>query len=77
MALYSRRNKEESRLTDEVYAVIQRHGSVPIPKGILTRETGHDSRSVLAALELLEEEEKIVITAKKRPEDKKDPITAS
>jgi hypothetical protein len=62
MAFFSRQNAEQSRLTDEVYGVIVRHGSVMQGAGVLSKETHLDTRSILAALDLLEEEGKIVRT---------------
>jgi hypothetical protein len=62
MGFYSRQNAEQSRLTDEVYAVIQRHNSLVLGTGVLTQETEQDQRSILAALDLLVEEGKVTIT---------------
>lgn len=62
MGLYSRQNAEQSRLTDEVYAVIRRHNSLVLGTGVLTKEIKQDQRSILAALDLLVEEAKITIT---------------
>jgi hypothetical protein len=62
MAFFSRKNAEQSRITDEVYKVLARHGSVMQGAGVLSKETNLDTRSILAALDLLEEEGKIVRT---------------
>jgi hypothetical protein len=59
MGFYTRQNTEQSKLTDEVYAVILRHQGVVLGKGLLSEETKQDARSILAALELLAEEGKI------------------
>jgi hypothetical protein len=59
MGFYTRHNAEQSKLTDEVYAVILRHEGLVLGKGLLTKETKQDARSILAALELLAEEGKI------------------
>jgi hypothetical protein len=62
MAHYSRTNKDHSELADRVFAIMQRDAGadgVVSLKGQLTRETGMDLKSVLAALELLYEEGKI------------------
>jgi hypothetical protein len=63
VGFYSRQNAEQSRLTDEVYAVIQRYKSVDL-NGRLTEETKQGARSILAALDLLVEEGKIEIIVK-------------
>jgi hypothetical protein len=62
MGFYSRNNEEQSRLTDEVYAAIQRCKGVVLGDGHLSAETKQEPRSIYAALELLEEEGKITIT---------------
>lgn len=61
MGFYSRQNTEQSRLTDEVYAVIQRHNGVVLGDGQLTKETKQDARSILAAIVLRADEKKIRI----------------
>ena len=58
--MFSRSNPDQSRITDQVYAVIERHGSVMQGAGVLSEETNLDTRSILAALDLLEQEGKIV-----------------
>lgn len=67
MGHYSRTNKNDSELTDRVFAIMQRdagpNGIISL-KGQLTGETGADSKSVLAALELLLEEGKIRLVPK-------------
>ena len=68
MGFYSRQNAEQSRLTDEVYAVILRHNGVVLGDGRLTKETKQDARSILAAIELLAEEEKIRIETRPKNE---------
>jgi hypothetical protein len=68
MGFYSRQNAEQSRLTDEVYAVIERHHGVVLGDGRLTKETKQDARSILAAIELLVEEEKIRIESSPKKE---------
>jgi hypothetical protein len=67
MGPYSRQSAEESNLSDEVYAVIEHHRVVVLGDGRLTYETKQDTRSILAALALLEEERKITIT--RNPKD--------
>jgi hypothetical protein len=62
MAHFSRTNANHSELADRVFAIMQRDAGsdgVVSLKGHLTRETGSDLKSVLAALELLFEERKI------------------
>ena len=62
MAHYSRTNKDHSELADKVFAIMKRDAgadSVVSLTGQLTRETGKDLKSILAALELLHEEGKI------------------
>jgi hypothetical protein len=61
MGFYTRKNAEQSALTDEAYAVVLRHNGVVLGKGLLAEETRQDARSVLAALELLAKEGKIRI----------------
>jgi hypothetical protein len=61
MGFYSRNNEEQSRLTDEVYAAIQRCKGPVLGDGHLSAETKQNPRSIYAALELLEEEGKITI----------------
>jgi hypothetical protein len=61
MGFYSRNNEEQSRLTDEVYAAIQRCKGMVLGDGHLSAETKQEPRSIYAALELLEEEGKITI----------------
>jgi putative IMPACT (imprinted ancient) family translation regulator len=68
MGFYSRQNVEQSRLTDEVYAVIQRHDGVVLGDGRLTKETKQEARSILAAIELLAEEKKIRIETSPKEE---------
>ena len=58
--MFSRSNPDHSRITDQVYAVIARHGSVMQGAGVLSKETNLDTRSILVALDLLEQEGKIV-----------------
>jgi hypothetical protein len=69
MGFYSRQDAEQSRLTDEVYAVIQRYDGLVLGDGRRTTETNQDARSILAALDLLAEEGKIRIetTPKSEP----------
>jgi hypothetical protein len=67
MAHHSRTNRDHSELADKVLAIMKRDvgpdGVVSLT-GQLTRETGSDLKSVLAALELLHEEGKIRWVAK-------------
>jgi hypothetical protein len=69
VTFFSRQDAEESRITDQVHEVIKRHGSVMQGAGVLSKETNLDTRDILAALDLLEEEGKIVrtITPKDAP----------
>jgi hypothetical protein len=60
--MFSRRNPEHSQMTDQVHAVIKRHGTVLQGAGVLSTETNLDVRDILAALDLLEEEGKITRT---------------
>ena len=68
----SRENAEQSRIVDEVYAVIARHGIVRDRSGVLSAETKLEARDILAALELLLDEGKIVRTA--APKDEPPPF---
>ena len=58
--MFSRSNRDHSRIIDQVYAVIERHGSVMQGAGVLSEETNLDTRPILAALDLLEQEGKVV-----------------
>jgi hypothetical protein len=64
--MFSRSNAEQSRITDQVWAVVERHGGAVLGDGLLTRETDLDARSILAALDLLTKEGKIRITVSPR-----------
>jgi hypothetical protein len=62
MGFFSRQNAEQSSITDQVHDVIKRLGTVTQGAGVLSKETNLDARDILAALDLLEEEGKIVRT---------------
>ena len=68
VAFFSRVNERQSQLTDELFAVIEHHGSVVLGDGRLTKETSLDARSILAAVELLAEEGKIIIETRPNEE---------
>jgi transcription initiation factor IIE alpha subunit len=62
MTYYSRLNMEQSDQADKVYEVIKKHGSMILGDGTLLKETGLDVHSVLAVIELLSEEGKVIVT---------------
>ena len=62
MAYYSRLSMEQSRQADKVHEVIRKHGSLTLGDGTLSKETGLDVRAILAAIELLSEEGKLIVT---------------
>lgn len=53
---------EQSGQADKVHEVIRRHGSLTLGDGTLSKETGLDIRAILAAIELLSEEGKLIVT---------------
>jgi hypothetical protein len=62
MPYYSRLNMGQSDQANKVHEVIKKHGTLTLGDGTLTKETGLDCRSILAAIELLSEEGKLVVT---------------
>jgi hypothetical protein len=58
--MFSRSSPEHSRITDQEYAVIARHGSVMQGAGVLSKKPISTPRTILVALDLLEQEGKIV-----------------
>lgn len=65
--MFSRNNGEQSRITDQVLAVIEKHGGALLGNGLLTKETELDARSILAALDLLSKEGKVrIVLTRKR-----------
>ena len=62
MTLFSRWNAEQSKITDQVHEAIIRLGIVTQGARVLSNETNLDTRDILAALELLEEEGRITLS---------------
>jgi len=62
LTLFSRWNAEQSKITDQVHEAIIRLGIVTQGARVLSNETNLDTRDILAALELLEEEGRITLS---------------